>query len=175
MTKRKGSGIWMVVIMGILATAVASLVFYSMGVRDGKNSNKKRLATCLFELNQIKRGNFDEVHQRYKLDNKDLIKVRVVAGVVGEAEHVAERPWALYHKGEDHIVLQNDCLAFLPCRSWGAVLPYKEKESIDVTKLRGDGPEDLVLELHPDAWDEYIKNGAIDEDGNYIEKDLTLN
>ena len=44
----------MLVLIGILITITSSLVFYNLGFEEGKNSNKRKLATCLFELNQLK-------------------------------------------------------------------------------------------------------------------------
>ena len=99
--------------------------------------------------------------QKYSLDDCDMIKVRVVADGDGEI------PWAKKHKGADHFVLMNDAISFYPCRSWGAVFYSSDKE-VDVTEIRGESPADLELELHPEAWDQYIENGLIDSDGNII-------
>ena len=107
--------------------------------------------------------------QEYKLDSKEMIKVNLVHD--GEIEGI----WA--RQADDHIVLQNASLAFYPLPSWGAVFPstpdheseYRKK--IDVTSIRGDSPLGTVLELHPEAWDKYIAQNMINEEGQLLDDD----
>jgi hypothetical protein len=81
-----------------------------------------------------------------------------------------EGPWV--KQGPDYVVLQNHAVCFLPVPSWGTVLPSRNppgerREVIDVSHLKpADG-----LELHPEAWDEYLDRGTIDAEGNYIPKE----
>lgn len=113
-------------------------------------------------------------NQKYSLSDKSipLLKCRVTCGN-GSAEGI----WV--KQADNEVVLQNDSIHFLPFRTWGMVLPSKctskdtegERETIDVTKLRGSSPEGVVLTLHPDAWNDYVKNKYIDENGDLLEKD----
>jgi hypothetical protein len=97
-----------------------------------------------------------------------MCKCRLVCQ--GEAEGIWIR------QGHGEVALLNDSLAFYPFRSWGVIFPSKShpndesdlRETIDVTKIRGTSPDGVVLTLHPEAWDSYIKQGIIDEDGNFI-------
>lgn len=78
-------------------------------------------------------------------------------------ESFAETPWVARSEGADHAILLNHALMFLPYVSWGAVLPTTQ---ISFNPL--DILEKGVIQLHPEAWDAYIQNKVIDEQGNYL-------
>jgi len=110
-------------------------------------------------------------NQTYKLDDLPLGKVNLVAD--GDREGI----WV--KQGEKEVVLQNHALHFYPLQSWGAVLPSTNpvgnlREEIDVTEMRGEGPMDLELILHPEAWDEYLKRGTINEGGEPLDENGQL-
>ena len=79
-------------------------------------------------------------------------------------------------QGDGEVVLLNHALAFYPFPSWGTVIPSKSnpkdttdaRERIDITSLRGTSPDETILTLHPEAWDQYIDQGVMDADGNFI-------
>jgi hypothetical protein len=112
-------------------------------------------------------------NQTYPLSAEDATvptwKCRLVCGGAD-----GEGIWV--KQGEKEVVLLNDSLHFYPFRTWGAVFPSRshpkdtseERETIDVASIRGETPEDCVITLHPEAWDQYLERGIIDEDGNLI-------
>lgn len=57
-------------------------------------------------------------------------------------------------------VLQNHCIALYPFNSWGMILPTDGKSY--------DLPLAIDIILHPDAWQEYLENNLIDENGNKL-------
>jgi len=106
--------------------------------------------------------------QNYSLESLETCKCNVVCS--GNSEGI----WVKQADGE--VILQNHSLAFYPFPTWGLVLPSKShtkdtsntRERIDVTALRGDSPDKTVLTIHPEAWESYLKEGVIDEEGNFI-------
>jgi hypothetical protein len=89
-------------------------------------------------------------------------KIRLV-NETGDGEGVWVR------QAPTEVVLMNNSLATFPFPSWGLVLPSKNppgdrREEIKAPK-REAGTQ---LVLHPMAWDQYLKTGIIDEDGNLI-------
>lgn len=98
----------------------------------------------------------------YNTAIEDLPKIKVLLVVDNEG---GETPWA--GQGDGYIVLLNNAVSFLPCRSWGAVFKSKysdtegSRETIDVTSMRGDSPDDLVLTLHPESYDSAMERGHI--------------
>lgn len=102
--------------------------------------------------------------QAETMESLPLSKVNLVRD--GEVEGIWVR------QGADFIVLQNTSLAFYPFPSWGVVLPSKNppgdnRERVDVSHMEvSDG-----LELHPEAWEEYLKQGVMREDGTFIVPD----
>lgn len=90
--------------------------------------------------------NYRKGNQAAKLDDLPLQKINL--GTNGDYESI----WVL--RGTDYVVLQNTAVCFMPFPSWGVVLP--------LTKPL-DG-----LELHPEAWDQYLERGTIDPEGNFI-------
>jgi hypothetical protein len=96
-------------------------------------------------------------NQSYKLDDCKLIKLRLK-----DDEDFVETPWAKQFGSEKESVLQNHALAFTPFHSWGAVLPTTGTFNFIETL------EKQELVLHPEAWESYIENKVIDEEGNYI-------
>lgn len=70
-------------------------------------------------------------------------------------------------QGPDYIVFQNDALHFLPFESWGAIIHNSYSKTID---LKDFDPEREGIELHPDAWAEYVKDGVIDSSGSYLKR-----
>lgn len=95
-------------------------------------------------------------------------KCRLVCNGEGEGIWITQ--------GHNEVVLLNDSIHFLPFRTWGAVLQSKsnpedtskERETIDVTEFRGETPDGVVITLHPEAWDQYIEHGYINENGEII-------
>jgi hypothetical protein len=104
--------------------------------------------------------------QTYSIaEDVEVIKFNLVC------DGTTEGIWAV--QGPDSVTLRNHALCFYPFPSWGVVLPSKNppgdnRERIDVTALRGEKPSDTVLTVHPDAWDDYLKDGVIDAEGNFI-------
>lgn len=80
-----------------------------------------------------------------------------------DTEWPSENIWA-YRNSEDRIYIAlNNALMFMPYFSWGAVVT-KLKSYEDIDNLE-------EIELHPEAWDYYIKQWVIDEEWNFIKKD----
>lgn len=110
--------------------------------------------------------------QTYSLSYEDKTaptwKVNLVCD--GESEGI----WV--KQGDKEVVLLNHSIAIYPFPSWGIIIPSTRdasdesdiREVIDITKLRGDSPDNTVLTLHPEAWDQYIEHGKIDAEGNFI-------
>lgn len=61
---------------------------------------------------------------------------------------------------EDGIVIQNHAFNLYPFSSWGAIVP-KDGNLISIR-------ESMEITLHPEAYDEYLKQGIIDAEGNFI-------
>lgn len=107
-------------------------------------------------------------NQTYKLDDMPMLKVNVVA------DGQSEGPWV--RQASDHVVMLNHLICFYPFYSWGTILPSKNppgdlRETIDVSKIRGDSPDETELTLHPEAWDVYLKIGYINDQGEIIAKE----
>ncbi len=105
--------------------------------------------------------------QTEKLEDLHLCKINLVMN--GDQEGI----WV--KQGADYVVLQNHAVHFWPCHSWGVVLPSNNppgemRETIDVSHMKpSDG-----LELHPEAWDQYVEHGTIDTEGNHLRAAMTL-
>ena len=108
---------------------------------------------------QYRKGN-----QTEDLESLPMIKVRLVRhGVDGEGI------WA--RQGPDYVALQNNALHFMPFHSWGAIIPSKGDDGTDIREtidLKDFDPEKEGIELHPEAWKDYVKDEVIDLSGNYI-------
>ena len=74
-----------------------------------------------------------------------------------------ETPWVGLIPNTNKAVLLNHALAFTPHESWGAVIPSRGFNFLDML-------EKQELTLHPEAWETYLERKIIDEDGNYIKK-----
>ncbi len=61
----------------------------------------------------------------------------------------------------DKMVLKEHAKCLLPILTAGAILPRKHE--INLANI-------AVIDLHPDYWDEYLKKGLIDEEGNFVTK-----
>jgi len=96
--------------------------------------------------------------QTYTLHDCTMTKIRLTDG--GD---FTENIWAKHNAGESHSILQNTACAFTPFPSWGAVIPTLG--SFNFLKML----ESKILELHPEAYEYYLKEGVIDEHGNYQE------
>ena len=72
-----------------------------------------------------------------------------------------ETPWVKI-MSDGRQVLQNHAINFHPFPSWGMVLPAGE--ALDITAIR-DAKE---FPLHPEAWQSYLEEGMIDEEGNFV-------
>jgi hypothetical protein len=88
--------------------------------------------------------------QKESLDSLSFGKVRLTDGK--DTENI----WVFL--GDGYNVLANDAVAF-SFRSWGLIIPVSDV--IEVSLIDKD-----LLELHPDAWEQYIEHGAIDSEGN---------
>ena len=93
--------------------------------------------------------------QESSLSTLPLIKVKMV-DPKGDFESILAR------QGDEEVYLQNHLFSLL-FHTWGVVFPY----SGEVIHLPEEFPE--VLTLHPDAWEEYLKNGIIDKEGNFLQ------
>jgi hypothetical protein len=101
--------------------------------------------------------------QDYALEDLELTKIRLTDG-----DDMPEGIWV--KQADDHVILQNNALAFYPFRSWGLILPSnggagEYREDIDVASIK-EGPMELTV--HPEAWDSMLKKGVIDEEGMFI-------
>lgn len=72
-----------------------------------------------------------------------------------------ETPW-VKTMSDGRQVLQNHAINFHPFPSWGMILPAGSEQ--DITAIR-DAKE---FPLHAEAYDLYLKDGIIDEDGMFI-------
>jgi len=95
--------------------------------------------------------------QAERLDDLPSGKVNLVRD--GDVEGI----WV--KRGPGYFVLQNHALAF-GVHSWGAVFP---EGAVDVSHMSWSNPS---LELHPDAWDQYVEHQTIDAEGNHTVKAL---
>ena len=102
--------------------------------------------------------------QTWKLDEGKLGKARVYSYNEDGSEDTAENIWVIRYS--DEMVLRNDSIAFMH-HSWGMVLP--NQEILDISYLRKIPPENAEFEVHPEAWDEMLKEGGISPEGDYIE------
>lgn len=94
----------------------------------------------------------------YKIEEQPHSKITLI-----DAEDFRESPWIAKPKDQDHVVLLNHALLFLPFSSWGVILPTTGSE-FNVAELQ----EKRELLLHPDAFDTYLEKGVIDAEGNYL-------
>jgi hypothetical protein len=72
-----------------------------------------------------------------------------------------EDPWIGKIPNTDTAVLLNHALAFTPHESWGAIVPNHSFNFLEMLAKQ-------ELTLHPEAWDIYIKENIIDEEGNHL-------
>jgi hypothetical protein len=97
--------------------------------------------------------------QEYPFNTQEASKI-----TLGDEDGFTEKPWAYVSPDGKEVVLLNDALMSMPFKSWGAVLPNSNRiNPIGFYSYLRD------ITLHPDAWDEYIKLGIIDEKGNLIQ------
>ncbi|CCH01926.1 hypothetical protein FAES_3920 [Fibrella aestuarina BUZ 2] len=94
----------------------------------------------------------------YPLEDQPLGKIRLTCG-----EGPGEGIWVARPAGADHVVLQNDALNFYPNKSIGVILPTTGN-NYDATNLLNEG----VLDLHPEAWQQYLEHGLIDASGRWL-------
>jgi len=111
-------------------------------------------------------------NQTFPLDPEDKTvptwKVRLTAG-----NPDGEGIWVKQGQGE--VVLLNHSL-FIPFPSWGMVIPSQSnpddksdlREEIDLVDVFGGDPSKIQPVLHPEAWEQYLKHGQIDEEGNLL-------
>lgn len=64
-------------------------------------------------------------------------------------------------------ILQNHSINLFPFESWGAIIPSVGSE-FDLHDMQ----EKYVIELHPEAFDTYVKESIITPDGEYIVKEV---
>lgn len=97
-------------------------------------------------------------NQSFNLDTKDCtyIKTRFNDGTGGET------PWAFKSNSTQELFNANQVLHLLPFPSWGCKIPASNMGKSEIEDLSDE------RELHPDAWDEYIKNKIIDKEGNFL-------
>jgi len=91
------------------------------------------------------------------LESMPMAKIRLF-----DNEDFSETPWAKRMENNEGFVLQNHALAFTPWPSWGAIMPSSSFNFIEMV-------EKQELTLHPEAYDYYLKEKWIDEDGNGLE------
>jgi hypothetical protein len=82
---------------------------------------------------------------------------------LSDGEGFSEYLWIGLIPNTDQAVLKNHALAFTPHESWGAIVPARSFNFLEMLKKQ-------ELTLHPSAWDKYIENDIIDSEGNHIEK-----
>ena len=93
----------------------------------------------------------------YKMEDLEQTKT-----LLGDGDPCNENIWVLKTPDGKGYVLQNHAVAFFPFESWGSIIPANVIRN--VSSLRESG----VLTLHPEAWDSYIENKVIDENGNLL-------
>ena len=94
------------------------------------------------------------------LEEGDTVKIRLT-----DNDGFSERPWAKTSnvEGEQGYILLNHALAFTPWPSWGAVMPFSNFNFKEML-------EKQELSLHPDAYQHYLSEKWIDEEGNGLEQ-----
>ena len=113
---------------------------------------------------------YEKADCNYTLEELPMTKILLVVG------NVRESLWVRQANGE--VILMNAPLHFSPYNAWGLVLPSKgapsetRRETIDITELRGEHPEDVVLKIHPECWDQMVENKYINENGDVIDEDI---
>lgn len=90
------------------------------------------------------------------LENLPLGKVRLT--IVGDG---SETPWVKVMT-DGRQVLQNHAVSFYPFPSWGMVLPKGSEINVDEYREKEEIP------LHAHVFKSYLKDGVIDEEGNFI-------
>lgn len=80
-----------------------------------------------------------------------------------DGDEFTETPWGARLPDGEGIVLLNHALAFTPWPSWGAIMP-----STSFNFLEMHGKQELTL--HPEAFDYYLKEKWIAEDGEGLEQ-----
>lgn len=92
------------------------------------------------------------------LENLEYGKVLLTAtdGKIG-----SESPWVKVMT-DGRQVLQNHSVILNPFPSWGMILPAGEVHNMDPIK------ETCEIPLHPEAFQNYLDEKLIDEDGNFI-------
>ena len=96
--------------------------------------------------------------QKDTIESGELGKMRLV--VDGED---TENIWVRRLPNDKVSVLQNHALNLYPFSSWGTIIPSIGSQ-FDLKEMR----DKFQLELHPEAYDGYLEQGAIDKDGNFI-------
>lgn len=102
----------------------------------------------------------------FKIESLELDKVHIsIKGKEGENIWVRKDP------ENDVMYLSNHAVMFYPMPSWGMELPLRD--DIDLYPFRGDSPDDTVITVAPEAYDElkvFIKeNDELDIDA-YMEQ-----
>ena len=72
-----------------------------------------------------------------------------------------ENIWVARDHESKKMYLLNHALAFFPFPSWGTEFPLQN--SIDVAEIRGESPDDTVLTVHKEAYDNMKKH--LNEEG----------
>jgi hypothetical protein len=97
--------------------------------------------------------------QTWKIEGQPYVKFRLTDG-----DDFTETPWGVSSPDGKEFVLVNNAIAFTPYFSWGAVF---DKTSFNFLPIL----ENKELTLHPESYDFAVKEGAIDENGFYVEED----
>lgn len=90
------------------------------------------------------------------LENLELGKVLLTTNDDG-----GETPW-VKKMSDGRQVLQNHALCFNPFPSWGMVLPAGYEHNVDSYREKREIP------LHPEAYQYYLDEKLIDDEGNFI-------
>ena len=100
------------------------------------------------------------------LEAMTQIKMRIV--VNGED---SENIWIRKDEETGKAYLLNNSLNFFPFPTWGAEFDYSP--TLDVAKVRGEGPDDTILSLHPESY-EHMKQ-FIGDDDEFLFDEYTVN
>ena len=92
------------------------------------------------------------------LEGLELGKVRITHS---QEDCMPETPW-VKTMSDGRQVLQNHCVNLHPFPSWGMLLPAGYDQ--DITEIR----ENNQIPLHPEAYDQYLNDNIIDDEGNFI-------
>ncbi len=98
-------------------------------------------------------------NQEWSIEGAPNIKVTFT-----DNQGFSESPWGAESPDGREYALLNHALAFTPYPSWGAIFTNRSVNFLPI--FESENPE---LTLHPEAYDHYLKEKWIDENGMALE------